>query len=124
MLNHALNGNGIANWLNIKNEAYFRNGITIGKVDAKAFYQPYKFVCSSDVNVIQPKNYTLNKFSALFICNQIRMQSDKFDYGNQIRLNDTIALNIMLPIDVTKQPDYPFMEKYMEGKENEILERL
>src|SRR5690606_20173920 len=54
--------NGISDWINIKEENYFENAITIGKIDAVAFYQPYKFVCSSDVNVIKPINIELNKY--------------------------------------------------------------
>lgn len=107
--------NGISDWINIKEEKYFENAITIGKVDATSFYQPYKFVCSSDVNVIEPRNVKLNKFIAVFLCNQIMMQSSKFDYGNQIRLNDTKALNIMLP-STNNQPDYDFMEQYIKNK--------
>ncbi|MBJ6211074.1 restriction endonuclease subunit S, partial [Staphylococcus aureus] len=85
--------NGISHWININGEDYFENAITIGKVDAASFYQPFGFVCSSDVNVIKPKDVKLNKYIAYFLCNQIMMQSSKFDYGNQIRLNDTKALN-------------------------------
>lgn len=46
------------------------------------------------------------------------MQSSKFDYGNQIRLNDTKALNIMLP-SIDNKPDYDFMEQYI--KENILI---
>ncbi|RIM68405.1 restriction endonuclease subunit S, partial [Staphylococcus arlettae] len=64
---------------------------------------------------IEPRNVKLNKFIAVFLCNQIMMQSSKFDYGNQIRLNDTKALNIMLP-STNNQPDYDFMEQYIKNK--------
>lgn len=115
--------NGVSRWININGEDYFENAITIGKVDAASFYQPFGFVCSSDVNVIKPKDVKLNKYIAYFLCNQIMMQSSKFDYGNQIRLNDTKALNIMLP-SIDNKPDYDFMEQYMKRKENEILDRI
>lgn len=115
--------NGISRWININDEDYFENAITIGKVDAASFYQPFGFVCSSDVNVIKPKDVKLNKYIACFLCNQIMMQSSKFDYGNQIRLNDTKALNLMLP-SIDNKPDYEFMEQYMKRKENEILDRI
>ncbi|EKU50356.1 restriction endonuclease subunit S [Staphylococcus massiliensis] len=107
--------NGISHWININDEDYFENAITIGKVDATSFYQPFGFVCSSDVNVIKPKAVKLNKYLATFLCNQIMMQSSKFDYGNQIRLNDTKALNIMLP-SIEDKPDYDFMEQYIKEK--------
>ncbi|MCY1615488.1 restriction endonuclease subunit S [Staphylococcus pettenkoferi] len=107
--------NGISRWININDEDYFENAITIGKVDAASFYQPFGFVCSSDVNVIKPKDVKLNKYIACFLCNQIMMQSSKFDYGNQIRLNDTKALNLMLP-SIDNKPDYEFMEQYIKEK--------
>lgn len=107
--------NGISDWIDIKNEGFFENAITIGKVDAVSFYQPFKFVCSSDVTVIKPANVNLNKYIAIFLCNQIMMQSSKFDYGNQIRLNDTKALNIMLP-STNNNPDFQFMEDYIKEK--------
>lgn len=107
--------NGISDWINIKDEECFENAITIGKVDATSFYQPFKFVCSSDVNVIKPASVKLNKYIAMFLCNQIMMQSSKFDYGNQIRLNDTKALKIMLP-STNNSPDFQFMEDYIKEK--------
>ncbi|MDS0981524.1 restriction endonuclease subunit S [Staphylococcus hominis] len=109
--------NGISDWLTIsEKDEFFENAITIGKVDASAFYQPYKFICSSDVNVIQLKNAKLNKYIAMFVCNQINMQSSKFSYGNQIRLNDTKVLKILLPINEKNQPDFHLMEKYIKPK--------
>ncbi|GJF48123.1 restriction endonuclease subunit S [Staphylococcus argenteus] len=107
--------NGISDWIDIKHEEYFENAITIGKVDATSFYQPFKFVCSSDVTVIKPTKVKLNKYIAIFLCNQIMMQSSKFDYGNQIRLNDTKALNIMLP-SINNQPDFQFMQDFIKEK--------
>ncbi len=107
--------NGISDWINIKDEGYFENAITIGKVDASSFYQPFRFVCSSDVNVIKPKEVKLNKYIAIFLCNQIMMQKSKFDYGNQIRLNDTKALKIILP-SINNSPDFQFMEDYIKER--------
>lgn len=107
--------NGISDWININGERCFENAITIGKVDAISFYQPFRFVCSSDVNVIKPTKVKLNKYIAMFLCNQIMMQSSKFDYGNQIRLNDTKILNIILP-SINNQPDFQFMEQYIKEK--------
>ncbi len=54
----------------IGNEKLFNdNAISIEKIKLSAFYQPHEFYCSQDVTVI--RNDNLNRFNAIFICQQM-----------------------------------------------------
>lgn len=74
------------------------NKITIGKIGAKAYYQPEAFCATSDVNVLTPKFY-MNKYSGLFIVQIINFSENyKWSYGRQCRVGDTERIKIMLPV--------------------------
>jgi len=108
--------NGINDF--IGNEILFPgNSITIEKINLSAFYQENDFYCSHDVTVI--RNSYLNKNNALFICAMINRQGIKYSYGRQAQMNVIRSEIIYLPSNKEKQPDYHFMEKYIQFKEEE-----
>lgn len=55
----------------------------------------------------------MNKFSGLFLSVVINLESIKWNYGRQIRLNDCQAMKIKLPVTLDGSPDFDFMEKYI-----------
>lgn len=92
------------------------NVITIEKVKCTAFYQTDDFCATSDVNILKPKNFTLNKFSAMFIISVIEFnESFRWTYGRQCRVNDSKNIRIKLPVDSTGNPDWEFMENYIKS---------
>lgn len=87
------------------------NVITIGLDTQTVFYQPYSFYTGQNIQVLEYPN--MNKYSALFICNMLKVQMNKFNWGgNGATLGRLNRTKIMLPIDETGNPDYSFMEQY------------
>ena len=72
-------------------------------------------------NIIPKGNIIFNRYTALFIVNQCKIQFSKYSYGNQLSSTDLPKQNILLPITSEGLPDWQFMEDYMKQKEQQIL---
>lgn len=121
--------NGIAEKISLAPE-FQGNKITIGKIGATAYYQPWPFCATSDVNILTPK-FEMTKYVALFITHIINFSENyKWSYGRQCRQGDTSKIVIKLPIkhdenghpliDVKKEfssegyvPDWEYMENFI-----------
>lgn len=89
--------NGISDNISL-NPDFEGNKITIGKIGAKAYYQPYPFCATSDVNVLTPL-FEMNEYIGLFITSIINYSENfKWSYGRQCRVGDTKSIKIQLPI--------------------------
>jgi hypothetical protein len=91
---------------------YSGNCLTIGKVGMSVYYQDRSFCASSDVTVLEPLFEGFNKHIAMFFIGLLSKQKHQWNYGNQIRLNDSQKLKVMLPV-VKGEPDYLYMEEYI-----------
>ena len=123
--------NGIGEMIDLHPD-FNGNKITIGKIGATAYYQPYDFSATSDVNVLTPK-FNMNKYHGIFITQIINFSENyKWSYGRQCRVGDTNEIIIKLPIqfisdgtpfiDTTCKysekgyvPDWQFMEDYIKS---------
>jgi len=77
-------------------------------------YQESAFTASDHVEVLKPK-FDLNKYSALYLRTIFMVGSYKYAYGrkfNQIRIR---ATRLLLPIDKNGEPDWAYMEKYIQS---------
>jgi hypothetical protein len=101
--------NGIMTYTDL--EPAFENGITIGKVNMSVFYQERPFCASPDVTVLSPKN-KMSKNVNLFFVAMLLCERYRFNYGNQIRLNDALKLQVKLPAK-NGEPDWEFMEQFI-----------
>ena len=52
----------------------------------EAFYQSEPFWASDDINILYPKNWTLNKYIGLFIATVIKLERPKYNYGRKWKL--------------------------------------
>lgn len=116
--------NGLSTKIDL--DAEFKgNVITTEKVKCKAFYQPYDFCATSDVNVIMDNGH-LNKFVGLFIATVIDFNEKfRWTYGRQCRKEDTKSIRLKLPAINTGlkdksgapiyEPDWQFMEDYIKS---------
>ncbi len=80
-----------------------------------AFYQSQKFTCSHDVNPLYLKNYTLNKYIAMFLCSLIEMEQYRWAYGRKWRPSRMPKSKIKLPVTENGQPDWQYMEDYIKS---------
>jgi hypothetical protein len=99
--------NGIMAMTDLK--PLFSHCITVGKVNMSVFYQKKPFCASSDVTVLIPKNNTPADVMLFFVTLLLK-ERYRFNYGNQIRLNDTLRLKVKLPTK-NDRPDWTYMEK-------------
>lgn len=106
--------NGVACTSNIYTED--GNVITIDSAtDGKAFYQESKFVGSDHVEVLEPINFTLNKYIALFFTSILNLQVFRYSFGrkrSQIRI---IQEKLFLPTNKNGGPNLEFMEDYIKS---------
>lgn len=115
--------NGCQKFTNkINNEAIFKKVISVNNNGSIGFtyYHPYNFIASSDVSILQKEKY-LSENLAKFICNQIKIQSDKYHYGYKMSNNRLLNQKILLPVLENGEPDFDFMENYIHELEQEKL---
>ena len=79
---------------------------------AEAFYQPKRFWCSDDVNVLYP-HFLLTAGAALFIATVIRLERYRFNYGRKWHLDRMRSAVIRLPAKLDTKPDWAYMEQYI-----------
>ena len=78
----------------------------------ETFYQDQPFLASDDVNVLYPK-FDMTKEIALFIVPLIKSVSVRYNYVDKWKQEDMIADAIKLPVDVSGEPDWAYMDEYM-----------
>ena len=86
-----------------------------------AYYQPYNFTCTHDVNPLYLKEIQLNRHIALFLISCIEKQRVCFTYARKWRPKRMVKSKLVLPITDNGTPDWQFMEDYMRQKEQQIL---
>jgi len=113
LISSTAGNNGIKNLTDLA-PIFSSNCLTIGKVGCICYYQEDSFCATSDTTVLEPLlGVMMNKFSGLFLSVVINLESIKWNYGRQIRLNDCQAMKIKLPVTLDGSPDFDFMEKYI-----------
>lgn len=106
--------NGITAYIDLKPD-FDGNCITTGKVGCTAFYQPFPFCATSDVNVICPK-FDMHPFVGLFIVQVINFNENyRWNYGRQCRVGDTKDIVLKLPATSDGKPDWEWMEDYIKS---------
>lgn len=89
--------NGIQQRINIDPD-FEGNCIVTGKVGCTAFYQSEDFCATSDVNILRPKHFEMNRQIGLFIAAVINFSENfKWNYGRQCRIGDSKKIRIKLP---------------------------
>lgn len=106
--------NGITCTSNIYTER--GNVITIDSAtDGKAFYQESKFVGSDHVEVLEPINFILNKYTALFFTSILNLQVFRYGFGRKRSQTRIRQEKLFLPIDKNGSIDWQFMEDYIKS---------
>lgn len=113
----ALN-NGVDSFIkNDNNVRVFYNCLTIANSGSvgSCFYHPYEFVASDHITHL--KNSTFDNFTYLFISNQLKKLSDKYNFYREINDKRISRDKIVLPTNNDGNPDYKFMSQYMKNLE-------
>jgi len=80
-----------------------------------AYYQDEDFTCSHDVTPLYLKDYTLNKYVAMFLITLIEVEKFRWSYGRKWRPKRMPDSIISLPVDSKGRPDFAFMESYVKS---------
>lgn len=86
-----------------------------------AYYQPTEFTCTHDVNPLYLREASLNRHLAMFLIACIEKQRVCFTYARKWRPKRMVHSKLMLPIDASNNPDWAFMEQFMQEVERDIL---
>ena len=97
--------------------------ITIGNETAEPFVQNSPFFTGTKVNILKPKS-KISKYSLAFIAQCLKGHKAKFSYSFTINSTRLKRQKILLPITLEGEPDYAFMEQFMQQKEQEKLEKF
>ncbi len=109
--------NGVVGYINKngdgKSEIFPANRITIDMF-GNAFYQnePFYAVSHGRVNILNPK-FDLTRNIGLFISAIIKQEQYKFSYGRAVYSGVAENMDIVLPVDANNNPNWQFMEDYM-----------
>jgi hypothetical protein len=127
IISHSMLNNGVAEWSSpISGQKLFDYSKTISLADRGNFYaftQIVDFYIGTRVKALEAKFSYCSKEILQFICPLINKQSVKFSYGNNAT-SGIENLKILIPIKKNGEPDYSFMEQYMQQKEFEKFEKL
>ena len=117
------NNNGVSTKIDKGNKLFSDNRLTLAKNGSvgSIFYQENSFFATSDVMILYNKN--LNKNIALFLKVVIEKVSKKFDWSNKINNENFSKMIISLPTK-DNQPDWEFMNNFIEELRNKIFKNL
>lgn len=107
--------NGITGLIGNSNHLHPGSTLTVcynGSVGT-TFYQPKPFWATDDVNVLYPK-FKMNVYIGLFLVPIIQKEGQKYEYINKWQLKDMEHTEILLPVDNLGNPNWKYMNDYME----------
>lgn len=116
--------NGITAWVENSNESLDSNvlGVNYNGSVVETFYHPYECIFSDDVKRLHLKyNVTVSVYLMLFLKTMIVQQKIKFAYGYKFSEKRMQMQKIVLPIDNNGQPNWNYMEAYMQNLEQQKI---
>jgi len=108
--------NGITAWISEPPD-FVGGEITLsanGSV-GEAFYQPFPFVASGDVNVLVPR-FEMDRDIALFICTLLYAEKFRWNYGRKWVLSRVRESVIRLPVKADGFPDWQKVRAIVVGQ--------
>lgn len=121
--------NGVAGYYKDVNDANYRvyqNFISVSFLGT-VFYQANRASLDMKVHCLKPRDVLLNERIASFLVTMIRVALGNVEYSDQISSTVLPDLELILPADVSGEPDWTYMDEYMSAvmKESEVsLESL
>lgn len=116
--------NGITVWVENTNESLDSEvlGVNYNGSVVETFYHPYECIFSDDVKRLHLKSdVTASAHLMLFLKTMIIQQKIKFAYGYKFNEKRMQMQKIVLPIDSKEQPNWKYMETYMQRLEQQQI---
>lgn len=109
--------NGVTGWCKPKDSEDIDVGgcITVSPLDGSAFYQPVDFLGRGGAGsaIMMLRNSNLTELNGLYISSVIRHALTKYNYADQLNCKTIANEIIKLPVDVSGEPDWAYMDTYM-----------
>lgn len=118
--------NGITAWVENSNESLDSEvlGVNYNGSVVETFYHPYECIFSDDVKRLHLKNdVPASTHLMLFLKTMIVQQKIKFAYGYKFNEKRMQMQKIVLPVDSEEQPNWKYMESYMQKLEQQQIEK-
>lgn len=113
--NNGVNGKFSYNGKNIFSN--FISVVSIG-LGGKAFYQKEKSAIFTRVKALVPKNKTiLNKYTAMYLITILGAEQYRYSYGRVVATEKLKNTSILLPVNENNEPDWQFIENYIQSLE-------
>lgn len=109
--------NGIACLTGIESAKTYPAGcITVASSGnaGEAFYQEKPFKVTNMVIILKAK-FSMNKFLGLFLVTLIRKEKYRYSYGRKSGLDRMRESKMKLPVNVSGNPDWKFMEDFIKA---------
>ena len=118
--------NGISDFSGNDHISTFENvlGVNYNGSVGKAFYHPYKAVFTDDVKALKLKGSAHNKYTLMFIGAAIEKKRSAFQYGYKLNTTRMKKLNVTLPVNNKKEPDWEVMEESVKAAFANAITRL
>ncbi len=108
--------NGITDYVDKPNREANMISLAYDGSVGSAFYQNTPWFASEKIVSLELKDYSLNRYVAMFLCRVIHNQKDKYNYAYKWSVGIRMMRSkILLPITADGQPDYAFMEQYIKA---------
>lgn len=116
--------NGVSDYINKYNrDANMLSLAYDGSIGA-TFWHSTKWFASEKVVSLGLKNREMNRYIALFLCQVISRQKEKYNYGYKWSVGIRMMRGrILLPTDENGIPDYDFMEQYIRERERQLIQK-
>lgn len=114
--------NGIEKYVETDEELDKGNCITVSAIGGFSFYQDKDFIgrggAGSAIKILY--NDKLNEKNALFICAVLQKTLNKYDYTTMLSGDKLKKEFIYLPVKKDGQPDFDFMEKFIDNLQKQL----
>lgn len=116
--------NGITDYVDKPNREANMISLAYDGSVGSAFYQNTPWFASEKIVSLELKDYTLNRYIAMFLCRVIHNQKDKYNYAYKWSVGIRMMRSkILVPITDDGQPDYVFMEQYIKEREDKFKQK-
>lgn len=119
--------NGICGYFedltNNSNYRVFENFISVSFLGT-VFYHPYKASLDMKVHALKLKDKQLNEYIGGYIVSIIKKSIQNNNYSDQLSSTVLPQLKIRLPVDINGNPNFAYMEEYMQNLESAVSSSL
>ncbi len=119
--------NGICGYFedltNNSNYRVFENFISVSFLGT-VFYHSYKASLDMKVHALKLKDKQLNEYIGGYIVSIIKKSIQNNNYSDQLSSTVLPQLKIKLPVDINGNPNFAYMEEYMQNLESAVSSSL